>query len=348
MQSKSQKLEKLLSDAQNVVIPYSEEFSLSHKEFAQRMWPSKVRRRNEEYIRWKFRGEKNGPVDGFLLAVVDGKVIGQLGLIPVQLRIGNSIFKAQWACDLMVDTTSRQKGIGSLLLAAGMSRDIVTLGSDPSRLADIAMTRLGFKPLPGPIKMVLPLKLAPISHWKFDGRFRTLVSITTTILQPIWSLRLELINHKRSGKVLHVEYADVFPLIKKKQVSLSHPHILHDMNFLEWRFGQKNSQMECVIAPEGGYAIYEASPKRLIIYDWNSDYSGDFHCLFRHIFDSALQVNAELISVLANTQKEKHFLSRFGFLAMRTPTKVIYYPQISEFAQSNYFHYCLYDSDGNL
>ena len=96
-------------------------------------------------------------MSGFLLAVIDGRVVGQLGVIPVRLRVGDSETPAQWACDLMVEPALRRKGTGSLLFAAAMARDCVTLGSDPSPAADVTMARMGFQPLSSAWKMFLPL-----------------------------------------------------------------------------------------------------------------------------------------------------------------------------------------------
>ena len=74
------------------------------------MWPSKKRRRIEKYIRWKFRGNETGDVNGLLLALEKNKVVGQLGLIPVKFKHLNKIHNAQWACDLMVDPDLRKRG----------------------------------------------------------------------------------------------------------------------------------------------------------------------------------------------------------------------------------------------
>ena len=107
-----ERMEKTLLKA----VPYSEENAHLHRQFAERMWPQKRRRRLGEYQRWKFRGPTSGPVPGLLLATDGEKVVGQLGLIPVEIRAGDEVLSAQWACDLMVDSEWRRQGIGTMLL----------------------------------------------------------------------------------------------------------------------------------------------------------------------------------------------------------------------------------------
>jgi len=71
--------------------------------FASSYYPQ-TRRRIPEYIYWKFRSSQVDHCDSFILALKNGKVVGQLGLIPVVLKIGENTFEAQWFCDLMLDT----------------------------------------------------------------------------------------------------------------------------------------------------------------------------------------------------------------------------------------------------
>ena len=69
------------------IVHYSEEFEKRHIEFASKFW-TKKRRLTPEYIYWKFRGTDDGNLS-FILAILEDKVIGQLGLVPCKLTISN-------------------------------------------------------------------------------------------------------------------------------------------------------------------------------------------------------------------------------------------------------------------
>lgn len=339
----------LLEKAQGIVVPYSEIYSSAHSDFARRMWPNKIRRSDETYIRWKFRGPARGPVEGLLLAVIDDQVVGQLGLLPATLQIGTKVVAAQWACDLMVDPAVREKGIGSMMFAVGMSRNMVTLGSDPSRLADITMSRIGFNPLAGPTKMVLPLNLEQSLGWVVQSNWAWSVPLLASLLNPFWALRNRLYARKTNGAVTLGSLEDAIPRVSANQQRLAIPHICHDREFLTWRYGVAiAANIQTLITQAGGYAICEATPTYFYVYDWHAVDSNDADAILTKVLRLASAANCHTISICANDAQERKDLKRHGFLSMRKPLKVIYYPQGSFAADQTTIHYCLYDSDGNI
>src|SRR5690554_3931922 len=136
---------------------YSKEFEQAHIEFAKNYWKKK-RRLTPEYIYWKFRGSPDEVLKSFILAFDGEKVVGQFGLIPCKLVIDKAIYEAQWACDLMVDTNYRGKGIARKLYDFAHKNKLVTLGSDPSPAAEKSMIRNGYVSLNGPRKFMYPFK----------------------------------------------------------------------------------------------------------------------------------------------------------------------------------------------
>lgn len=349
MEEMIKKHQELLARAEGVIFPYSERWVESHKDFAAKMWPNKLRRRNEAYIRWKFKGPLHGEVPGFLVAVVDGKVVGQLGLIPVKLWVDGKELEAQWACDLMVDTSIRQKGIGSLLLTVGMERNMVTLGSNPSNLAEISMTRLGFKPLSGPVSMLLPVDLQHFFGMVLKGRGSLINSLISTVVQPTWNLWLRAKLRQPRCQVKEGQCEDVIPLVAAHQSTIAQPHIIHDEAFLRWRYSVVfPANIVTLFTEAGSYAICEATSSFFYIYDWHISDLKDAREIFGRIIDLALQAKSTSILVYANTDSERQLLKKQGYLQMRTPVKVIYYPTGTFSERTNTFHYCIYDSDGNL
>lgn len=341
--------DKLQENAASIVVPYSDAYEQAHIEFAAKMWPQKNRRRDPRYNRWKFRGPITGNVDGFLLAVVDGVVVGQLGVIPVDVVLDGKKHPAQWACDLMVDPAFRRQKIGSLLLAHAMSRDMITLGSDPSPAADAAMARVGFRPITGPWKMILPLEPENTIEVRLPPRLRMLAKPMAKILKSYIHFRIRA--HQDQGSSIPVRYCsweEVKPQIVAQRIPF--PHIAHDDDFLRWRcegLPGFSPELTAVTSDHGGFAVFENTPNQLYIYEWAAMDFRELQSLIQILIKYAMEQKSPVISIFSNTPAQRDWLSRMGFFTQRTPTKIIYYPE-KLFRGSRYFHYCIYDSDGNL
>ena len=158
------------------IVPYQPDLEQAHIDFATQYW-NKKRRFTPEYIYWKFRGTPNKELWSFLLAVVDNKVIGQLGLVPCKVKLGDHIYEAQWACDLMVDHTYRGKSVAKFLYETAHRLKPITLGSDPSPAAFKSMTKAGYRRLEGPIKFILPVSIGKTLQLK-TNRFAFLNNLT--------------------------------------------------------------------------------------------------------------------------------------------------------------------------
>jgi GNAT superfamily N-acetyltransferase len=344
-------LAELCQQAADVVVPYSEEYEQAHMDFAAKMWPAKGRRRNSTYNRWKFRGAKRGQVEGLLLAINDGKVIGQLGLIPVTARIGEEDYPCQWACDLMVDASVRRKGIGSLLLAKAMSRDVITLGSNPGAAADVVMARLGFRPLVGPRLMVLPLQLSEVMSWKVPRSLSRMIPLLSIMGQPLVILRQRaLAKAKPRVKATSCKWEEVVDLIQQHQATFTNPHVRHDPEFLQWRcsgLAHLSPELQAVKTESGGYAIVGAASPAFYVYDWSARDREEFLALFHLIYQIARAAKVETIQALAQDESEESWLKSVNFLGFRQRFKIICYPE-QPLARQQYFRYSIFDSDGNL
>ena len=337
--------------AADLIVPYSEEYQEAHREFAARMWPAKRRRRDAHYSRWKFRGPASGAVSGLLLSTDEGRVTGQLGVIPVDLRIGTGTCRAQWACDLMVDPSARRGGIGSSLLAAAMSRDVVTLGSNPSYPAEIAMTRLGFRPLAGPRIMVLPIDISHVLGWKLPQSMGWTRELLARLGQPIADVRSRLLTGRRIGvEAVSCRWEEITSLISIRQSSLTCPHVVHDSEYLKWRCSGLSGfspEMLALRTKAGSYALAGQASPYFYVYEWSAEDEEDFLALYSVIYRIAKDVNSSTIHTLANTPHEERWLKSAGFLSLRQRVKVLWYPP-ERFLNNGSFTYDNYDSDGNL
>jgi len=349
MNKYQEKQKKLLGQSQEVIFPYSDHWVESHREFAKKMWPDKIRRRDETYNRWKFKGPQSGDVNGLLLAVVDNKVVGQLGLIPADLWVDGQIYQSQWACDLMVDSEVRKMGLGSMLFAVAMDRGWVTLGSEPSPLADITMSRIGFKPLVGPYKMILPLDISVVINFAFRNRAKTVSNVLSKMTQPFNYWKINKILKNTTESVQSASWIEVLLRVINAQKTITSPHIVHDKAYLSWRYHVPfPAQIETFIFGNNSYAICEPTPRDYYVYDWHTNNEEDLFSLFSQITYLAHQNECKNILAFANSDLTKNQLRRFGFLKMRTPIKVIYHSEKTILKSHNNFHYCIYDSDGNL
>lgn len=333
------------------ITEYSDVNRDQHREFASRMWPKKRRRCEERYIRWKFRNIQGGPTPGLLLAVDNGRVLGQLGVIPATLRTGSVTHSCQWACDLMVDPAVRGHGVGSALLGEAMRRPCITLGSNPSQAADIVMSRVGFQVMCGSKVMVLPLDLRHAVSWKVPQSLRALIPCLTWLGGPLVRHRMSTLVRFSGGPSLEFcPWEEVVPLIEQRQAALGHPHIVHDRPFLEWRCGGLEGFSEALVAVRagsGGYAIVGPAQPYFYVYEWSAACQAECLSLFQGIHKRATDCECQTIMVTAQNATEERWLKGGGFFAMRRPVKLMHYPGDVLSGESQ-FVYCLYDSDGNL
>jgi GNAT superfamily N-acetyltransferase len=333
-------------------VPYSERYSEAHRVFALKNWKGKRRRYEESYIRWKFRGPMQGEMESCLLALENEAVVGQVGLIPVDIRIGEQSLKAQWVCDLMVDRAAQGKWIGSKILKAAIARNQVSLGSDPSKAADVVMSRIGFRPIKGPKKLIMPVKLNHLLSWRIPEKFKFAIPLLAQLCRPIifWRSR-GLRWHRGQNGVKRLPWQEVAPLIEQHQKKSTSPHVVHDFDFLQWRCSGLEgfaAKIYAIATNAGSYAILEEGGPYLYVQDWFVPHREDFIPLYQEILQVAIEAGSQTIQTLAQDEQETEMLLNVGFLVRRHDVKIICYPPHMLIPTWDKFLYCLYDSDGNL
>lgn len=322
----------------------------SHEEFSLKVWPNKKRRRVEKYIRWKFRGPESGEVNGLLLSTENGKVTGQLGLIPVKLVSKGKIYDAQWACDLMVDPELRKKGTGRKLFEAGISRDMITLGNNPSPKAEKLMLDTGFKMIESGRVMVFPLKAEHLMKWIIPGQFSFTVPLLIKILQPYFNYKKDKII-EINNDFSNCGWNDVLNLIDKKQSDENNLRILHDEIFMKWRgdgIQDYSVPVKALISRNGSYALHSEFLPYYQIYEWNSVNSDDLNNILSVIMKYAGDKKASTIQIVANNETEEKWLASKGFIRSRNKERILLYSNEKFTEVNTKFYFTLYDTDLNL
>ena len=348
----SPKLAELYKQAAGTVVPYSEDYREAHVEFATKVWPTKRRRRDEHYIRWKLRAPEHGPIDGLLLAVVDGKVVGQLGLIPASVKIGTGVYSCQWAVDLMVDASMRRKRIASLLLATAMARDVVTLVCNPTHLANLSMLRVGFQPLTGPRYMMLPIQLSLVLSWKLPESLRSIIPLLSRLGQPLATMRCRAITKaNRKVEAISCEWRESASLIEAKQASITDPQVVHDLEFLKWRCSGLSGfspELGALRTGSGSYAVVGAASPFFDVYDWSANDPDDFAAIFHGIYKLAKKSKTEIVRSLAQDDREESWLKNAGFIPTSSRSNLLCYPPDKLVPNYQNFHHTMLDSDESI
>ena len=342
------------ADAPLEVTPFDDRLVDAHARFAARMWPSKRRRREERFNRWKFRGPPSGPVPGLLLAVADGEVIGQLGLIPVTISVDGTRLACQWVCDIIVDPAERRRRVASRLLESAMARGMVTLGSNPSPAADIAMQRVGFEALVGPRMTALPLDPTHVIGWKLPSALRAFAPVLGWATSPIFAYRGRTLDESARAagdRAERVDWREVAPRVQRHQESLDGPYIVHDEEFLRWRCGGLDgfvAPLSALRSGSGSYAIVGLGQPSFYVLDWAADTHEDFLRLFAAARTLAREAGAMTVQAFADTDPQLQWLRACGFLALRRPCHILCHPGGRFRPRHARMNYSVFDSDGNL
>ena len=327
------------------IVNYSPEYEDKHFDFATKMFGNRRKRRNADYLYWKFRGEQNQELKSFKIAMIDGVIVGQFGLIPVEVNAGNQIIDAQWACDLVVDPEYRGKGIAKLLYQAAHDEKELTLGSDPSPAAEISMLRAGYRKLKSSNKQFIPLNLGLPLRMKGIS-----INFLDTIKNPflkIYSAK----KFKREFKELDIlkeDHEELFQLSDKDQVFIDRSE-----GFKKWRFTQFKDyypgvKLYRLANSKTHYSGYHHGDIYFIT-DIFLEKENDFYFIINHIL-KYIPTNIERIRFL-NNSSNKILGSKLTTIKYGTETSIIYFTEnkeIDNLLKDRYFYYTHQDSDENI
>lgn len=329
---------------------YCDELVEAHKEFSSRMWKGKIRRRDEVYNRWKFRGPLSGNVDGLLVALSGGKVVGQLGLIPVKVRFKGNTKDSQWACDLMVDPEYRRSGIGNMLFEHAFKRDVMTIGNNPSPNAEALMLKAGFRKISSGRLMVFPLDAAHILKWIVPAKLHFATPALASLLQVFFSYKASKL---KSDEVVFCDCSleKVAGLLERCGSESQDAGVLHDLDFLKWRaagFRQYSPEYERSCSEAGSFALHGAFGDSYNVYDWHCTTEKEARELICRLLVLSKKADCTIIQLVANSSAETEWLSSLGFIKARHEENIIHYSGDGFMNNARRFRFSLYDTDLNL
>ncbi len=170
--------------------------------------------------------------------------------------------------------------------------------------------------------------------------------------QPLVTLRRRpLAKAKARVEATRCKWQEVVRLIHERQGTLTNPHVCHEWEFLQWRcsgLANMSPELQAIKTESGGYAIVGSASPIFYVYDWSAPAREDFLALFHLIYKMARDAGTEMIQAVAQDATEESWLKTVNFLGLRQPFKIIYYPPQKPLLAYQYFHYSIYDSDGNL
>ncbi|MDN5205386.1 GNAT family N-acetyltransferase [Fulvivirgaceae bacterium BMA10] len=334
------------------VVSYSELYESSHTAFATKMWPKRIRRRVPEYNRWKFRGPEKGEVETLLLAVSGERVVGQLGLVPVNFRVKGKIYKTYWTVDLMVDPDFRRRGIASKLYKRAIENCDIAVANGSNEGGSGAMIKLGFEKIKGPKKMLFPIDFRAVLSFKLSEKYDALVPFMAILAKPLYFFRSIKLHTTNTKNIRQVSWKELIEDVKKFQDELELPHPHHDKDFMHWRcsnFKDFNKEPRAIRTKDGSFAIYTKASNSLYVYEWHSVNEKDTTELYAYLLKEAKAFKVATISTVCNFEEDEVFLKKLGFIPMRkTLSTQLFHPPNHEFNHLGKFYYSLYDADENI
>lgn len=330
------------------IVNYSPEYEEAHYKFASLMFGPRRKRRNPDYIYWKFRGEVGAEMPSLKLAVSDGEVVGQLGVIPCKIRLDNEVVDSQWACDLMVQENYRGKGIAARLYEKAHAQKVLTLGSNPSPSAEISMLRNGYNKMPGPQKYFVPYHIGTPLRMKGIN-----VNLFNKTRNPFLSsfLKKDAASFFRELDVTLEELNSVFVGDNLSEAV----SVYVDKDFFRWRYlgfkdyypGIKLYKMEGEETYFSGYFMGGT----YFITDLKLAEVRHMTKIISFILEMGKEMKWHGIKFLNNDLTKNFPFLRSVAIKYSTDTVIIFHTEKSEIKEKMdklYFYYTLKDSDENI
>ncbi len=171
-------------------------------------------------FKWRYR---SGFADMHpLVLLIDNKICGHAGLIPIDLKINDKVERSIWFTDLFIEKKYRSQGYGKILTKEWMKicSTQITLCNEQSLNV--------FKSLNWSFNNNFLRKIKFFNFLKVVPAFRKLAN-TNIILNDLGDLKLEEVNDDTLKKIIHEEEKSLL----KKTVG-----IIRDKSWFDWRINK--------------------------------------------------------------------------------------------------------------
>ena len=165
-----------------------------------------------------------------IVLVLKNKVIGQLGLIPIKVKIRNNIIPATWYIDLVVHPEFQGKGLGSILVKEGQKQSKMQIALCNEAALKVYkkfnwQINISTKRLARPIN---PIKWVPFINNLNSKIFKNLYN---------FNLKKKLANIQNIHPFNFDENINkIFNSFSKRKIITSNsPEIIRDEEWLRWR-----------------------------------------------------------------------------------------------------------------
>ena len=178
--------------------------------------------------RWLYRLSYN-EIEPIIL-INNNNIVGQLGLIPVNLRAGSEILSATWFVDFIITPEFQGKGAGSFLVKEAMKMSPIQMAFSNQNALPVykkfqwslisSMKRLG-RPI-NPIKWIPYIKNSNLKIFKDIYNFNLKKNFKSmSEIKPY--------SFNNNSKII------IDSFIKKKKINYNNLEIERDENWLNWR-----------------------------------------------------------------------------------------------------------------
>jgi hypothetical protein len=353
----SKQFDKLLKvlHTQGFRIGFLEETDLeAHRLFVEKNWPQIPLRHNPAFNRWKFRDPIGDRSMNLVVCKKDNEIVGQIGYLYSKLSLDGNIYDAYWGSNFRVNDELLALGIGAGLEIFASKHLPVILGNTPTPDALKYKKQLGYSILDGPRTMMLPLRIDHVAGLKVPDKFKSLIPVAAALLNPfIMGIRkIQGLGHNDTWT--GGDAASVFPRIQLRQQSHTLPHIVHDLEFLNWRLNPPlitpdlRPYVALSEADPKEYAIFRITKRILYIHDYCFASSGSFLGFLKYVLRTHPTEKMYTVQFFANNTEEEQLFRPLGCIGFRRKSIITGYSDQPLFANVTKMYVDLYDGEGNL
>lgn len=297
------------------VVRYSPAWVDSHTAFTNIVYPNAERRRDPDYLRTKLVRREVSTDANLLLAVDQNKVVGQLGLIEVEIILSGVKKKAVWGVNLVVLPEYLGVGFGGLLELKAIESYQNFLGFGVSPDSAKNQIRRKAKIMRGPF--VAYGRLWDMNHLIYKSYPQLkIVGWFVKSLSNVNSWFFLTITHvlKVKGPDLITDEVKISEELSEKEAPAEN-YVVHDLDFCKWRIVEpvrKNYKKYTLVLLFESYVLVDEAKQNQIV----DFYFDSFFKALRLLFyvRSKYQVHNTQAGVLVNRFKDLLPFFLTGFL----------------------------------